>query len=96
MSALTDKVERMSQDTERTIIINLGKEAMYYREEHAKRMLALLDAPDEMQRIETWAELHIQWGMRLRVYAEVALKLELFKTKEEFFKAIKPEGKTEA
>lgn len=95
MSALTDGIERMSQDKERTILINLGKEAMYYREAHAKRLLELLDAPEETQRIETWAELHIQWGMRLRVYTEIAVKLELFKTKEDYLEALKPERKTE-
>ena len=95
MSALTDRVERMSQETERAILIRLGKEAVYYRDEHARSMVALLGEPDESQRIETWAELHIQWGMRIRVYAEVAVKLELFKTKEEYLEALRPERKTE-
>lgn len=95
MSALTDRAERMSQDTERTIIVNAGREAMYYRDEQARRIMDCINAPEETPRIEAWTELHLQWGMRLRVYAEIAVKLELYKTKEDYLKAVAPERKAE-
>ena len=78
-------------EAERSLMIKLGKEALYYRDEQARQMVeASFDDPSETERIEAWTQLYLNWGMRLRVYAEIAVKLGLYKDKADYNGAIMP------
>lgn len=92
---MSEPLKDIPAEKARALLVKLGKEALYYRDEMAQRIMQTLGDADETQRIEAWTELHLQWGMRLRTYAEVAVELGLFHAKEDYAQAIRPERKTE-